>query len=198
MKTVTTNLPQPILDAVEKWRLEAMNRLPKPRGGKLLEKGGGKYATSEEYRNSIDWEKHVGFPEDSYDHDFTRITSKHNAELDDAMQANVGFYRPALKVVYPTDGYFGWHDNRNAHGLNILFCWSDEDANGYWRHVEPDTGKTVTIKDTPGWSCKMGLYGKEENVRLKHCASANGSVRCTLGYIVKSEAMWEDIIDELS
>ena len=196
MKVISTDLPDRLLRPLEAWRVEAMQKLPRPRGGRFRERGGADYATGQELLRSMDWDKHSGFPGDSYDHDFTRLQTPHNHRLDDAVQAEIGYRTCALKVVYPPDGYFGWHDNRNASGLNVLFCWSDDAALGFWRHVEPATGKIITIRDVPGWSMKMGMYGREKGNRLKHCAAANGSVRCTLGYIVQSGAMWDDILDE--
>lgn len=208
MKVVTRNLPDSLERHLESWRQRAFANVPaRPQGGRFLDRGGASYATSEELLRRIDWNVHDGYPVDSYDYPFTGPASGEFGErLDEAMQREIGYRKCALKAVYPIDGYFAWHDNRNASGLNVLLCWSDEESAGYWRHVEPDTGRIVTIRDCAGWSMKMGLYGRDAGTRLRHCAAASSAsgrrkrpgipTRCTIGYIVDDENMWDDIMDE--
>ena len=195
-RTIPNALPPKCLEAVEAWRKVSMERLPQARvRGSTRD---GKYATSETHLAEIDWERCGEKPLLGISHDFLTANGKRNATLDDALLREVGALRPVLKTIYGPDHYFGWHDNRDAPGWNILFCWADDAAKGYWRHVDPDTGRIVTIRDTPGWSVKANYYGRDEGQRLKHCAAANGSWRCTLGYLVQSKAMWEDILDEFA
>ena len=201
MKVIATSLPAAVESALETWRLEAEKRIAegmKPHGGRFVDKGGADYATGETLLAEIDWAKHDGYPPDSLDYDFTRLPTDHNWALDGVIQREIGYKRPALKVVYGPDHYFAWHDNRNASGLNLIFTWSDAEARGFFRHVDAATGEIVTIPDVPGWSCKMGEYGAKEGSRLKHCAAANGSRRCTIGYIVGHRGIWDDIIEELA
>ena len=188
-------LPPKCLDAVEAWRTASMARLPRPHA-RGLETGDAKHATSEKHLAEIDWERCGDKPAHGVSHNFLRANGKRNVALDNVLLREIGALRPALKAIYAPDHYFGWHDNRNSHGWQLLFCWSDAAAKGYWRHVEPETGKIVTISDTPGWSLKLAYYGRDEGERLKHCAAANGSWRCTLAYVVESKGMWEDIVDE--
>ena len=101
-------------------------------------------------------------PAHGVSHDFLRANGKRNVALDLALLREIGALRPALKFIYAPDHYFGWHDNRNSPGWQLVFCWSDDAAKGYWRHVEPETGKIVTIRDTPGWSLKLACYGRDE------------------------------------
>jgi len=204
MRVISVDLPETIIRPLDTWLSRALelSRANRPpcTGGKYRDRG--EWVTGEAARAGIDWAKHVGFPVDSWDHDFT--TKGHtalNLALDNALQREIGYKHPALKVVYPPGGYIGWHDNRNAAGCNVVFTWSDEPATGYWRHVEPATGEIVTIPDVPGWHLKMGLYGRTGrpgDERLQHCAWAGQSWRATVGFIVKSGAMWDDIVEELS
>ena len=194
-------VPPKCLDALEAWRTTSMARLPMPRArgirGKLAA-GDAKRATSEKRLAEIDWVRSGDKPAQGVVHDFLVADGKRSVALDDIMLREIGALMPTLKSIYAPDHYFGWHDNRTSHGWQILFCWSDAAAKGYWRHVEPDTGRIVTIRDTPGWSLKLACYGRDEGQRLKHCAAANGSWRCTLAYVVQSKAMWEDIVDEFA
>ena len=187
-------LPRKCLEALEAWRKVSMERLPTA----VVQDStrDGKYATSEKHLAEIDWERCGAKPTLATYHNFLQANGKRNVALDDALLREVGVLRTPLKAIYAPDHYLGWHDNRDLPGWNILFCWSDDAAKGYWRHVDPDTGRIVTVRDTPGWSVKANFYGRDEGQRLKHCAAANGSWRCTLAYVVESKAMWADIVDE--
>ena len=190
-------LPPRCLEALETWRTVSMARLPKPHG-RGLATGDAKHATSEKHLAEIDWERCGDKPTIGLSYNFMRSRGKRNVALDDVLAREVGPLFEVLKAIYAPDHFYGWHDNRCDPGWNILFCWSDGAAKGYWRHVDPDTGRIVTIRDTPGWSVKANFLGHDPGQRLKHCAAANGSWRCTLVYRVESKAMWEDIVDEFA
>lgn len=216
----TPILPSDVELLLEGWRLQAWEMLEDVgvSGRKHVDRiGGPERAVSREYLDSIDHDKHHGFPEASVSYDFTDSNiARHprrsvrqrafeiNDSLDSELMACMGFRHPALKVVYGPDMAFGWHDNRNASGLNILFTWSDpsEEPKGFWRHIPPGQTGTwtpgpdmVELPDERGWHAKMGLYGATPQDNLWHAASSNGSWRTTIGFIVKSRAMW-DLIRE--
>tara|TARA_R100000951_G_scaffold116156_2_gene126770 strand:- start:859 stop:1575 length:717 start_codon:yes stop_codon:yes gene_type:complete len=128
-------------------------------------------------------------------------------KIDDTLGAYIGYKFCALKMFYPEDGYIAWHTNWNVPGFNCLFTYSD--GTGYWRNLDatneepgsimpdPET-KLVHLQDKDGWHCKLGYYGKKEEHNKIMWHSAYGGPRITLGFVVFDEAIWEDIVDQLT
>jgi len=106
----------------------------------------------------------------------------------------LGVQQNALCCYYPSDGYIGWHDNRDAPGYTILFNWSNS-GDSFYRYRDWHTGKVHTIKDRAGWSCKTGWYGPSEKSTF-HCAMTN-EPRWSIAFYARNKTIRDVIIDSL-
>ena len=106
----------------------------------------------------------------------------------------LGVQQNALCCYYPSDGYIGWHDNRDATGYTILFNWS-KGGDAFYRYRDWKTGLVHTIHDRPGWTCKTGWYGPGDKSTL-HCALTN-EPRWSIAFYARNETMRDEIIDQL-
>jgi hypothetical protein len=162
------------------------------------------YACGLEYLLHMQGKKVDGFPEKTYGVDLMKYTTQHQSvrdalkKLDTDLLAWSGSRNNAVKMLYPKGGYMGWHHNANASGYNILLSWS-ADGLGFFRYQDPITKEIVTIQDRPGWTCKVGYYGRfnEPDRMYWHCASAEHEERFTLGYVIPHEGMWNDMADDI-
>lgn len=162
------------------------------------------YACGDEYLKHMMGKKVDGFPEKTFGVDLSRFTPPQAelrtalTKLDHDLIAWSGSRNNAVKMLYPKGGYMGWHHNANAPGYNILLSWS-KTGTGYFRYMDPITKEIVTMQDTPGWTCKVGYYGRfdEPNRMVWHCANAEREERLTLGYIIPHEDMWLDMTDDI-
>lgn len=106
----------------------------------------------------------------------------------------------ALTMIYPDNGYIGWHHNGNAPGYNILMSYS-QDGDGYFSWYEPKTGEIKKIQDTPGqWTVKVGYYPNEKTETERvywHCA-ATKKQRISVAFILNHRDMWVNMIDAIS
>lgn len=161
-------------------------------------------ACGDEYLQFMQNKKVDGFPEVTHGCDLGQWKPP-QPELRDALKkldndllAWSGSRNNAVKMLYPKGGYMGWHHNANASGYNILLSWSKE-GTGYFRYQDPITKEIITMHDTPGWTCKVGYYGKiTEPERIYwHCANAAQEERFTLGYIIPHLGMWEDMCADI-
>jgi hypothetical protein len=93
------------------------------------------------------------------------------------------FETNALATIYPANGFMSWHNNSDASGHNVLFTWS-ENGNGFFRYEDPITKEIVTLDDSPGWTCKVGYFGKmgEQDKLFWHCCSTE-EIRITVAWI---------------
>jgi hypothetical protein len=161
------------------------------------------YHTSKEYLDSINKEKHIGFPEVTYGIDLTLVESTPRSfrekiiDVDTKLNNFFGAKFCAVKMYYPNGGYMGWHTNWNCHGYNILLSYN-KDGNGYFRYRDPITEQIVTQEDKKGWQAKVGYFGKrEEPDKITwHCARSR-SERLTFGYVIPDESMWQMMVDDL-
>lgn len=119
-------------------------------------------------------------------------------KLDKDLMSWSGSRNNAVKMLYPAGGFMGWHHNANAPGYNILLSWSEQ-GRGFFRYQDPITKEKITMQDTPGWTCKVGYYGKwnESDKLYWHCASAEQEERFTLGYIIPHEGMWSNMVEDI-
>ena len=168
---------------------------------------------NEEYKNKIInmGSSHNGFPEElrgyslkpefisGIDHYDTGI-SKGYIALNEKLQRELGTQHNALGAVYPPGGFISWHNNANASSYNLIFTWS-ENGNGYWKHVDPYTGKEILVKDVPGWQCKAFYFGayEDDSRDLVYHMAATDCWRMTVSYIFDRyhKEYWEDVIEEL-
>jgi len=181
------------------------------------------------YANDDDWEwytsqkyckqimhkgrEHLGFPESSRgfevkaesffysDLDGQLEIAKKGEHLIDEVCMFLGAHRKALCMVYPPEGFIGWHNNANASGYNIILTWSQE-GDGQWEHVDPVTREHVVIPDVKGWQCKYGYYGSyDEHDKVLYHAARTNCLRSTIAFVFNADEsgkrMAEHVIEEI-
>lgn len=111
----------------------------------------------------------------------------------------IGAQFKALSMVYPENGYIGWHHNGNAPGYNILFTYS-QDGDGCFKYWDYDTKSIVTVQDKPGWNVKVGYYPSDEDEpqRVYWHTAKTSKPRISLGFILNQRKMWVNLINEVS
>jgi hypothetical protein len=170
---------------------------------------------SDEYKNKIMNMStfHEGFPEKIRAYSLKNNSQEKNIikecdikisndyiKLNEKIQILLSTRHNALCSVYPPGGFISWHNNANAPSYNLIFTWS-ETGNGYWKHVDPYTGKNVVIPDVPGWQCKafyFGAYEDRPEDLVYHMASTD-CWRMTISYIFDRthKQFWKDVIEEI-
>lgn len=161
------------------------------------------YYTSLEYLETINKEKHIGYPEITHGIDMINSEGLPLSWRDPVVKANndlnayLGSKFCAVNMYYPAGGYMGWHNNHNCPGWNILLSYSPN-GDGYFRYIEPITQKLVSLHDKPGWFAKVGYFGgnSEPDKLFWHCARAY-SPRLTFGYVIPDEEIWTMMVSDL-
>lgn len=115
------------------------------------------------------------------------------------LQKTLGARSKALSVLYPKDGFIGWHHNGNAPGHNILFSYSTN-GNGHFKYYDYDKSEIVYMYDKPGWNVKCGYYPDElkEPDRVYWHAAATEEPRISVAFIVPHREMWISMIDYIT
>jgi len=148
--------------------------------------------------------QHIGYPERTLSVDIAscdNVPSEHKEKrlkLSKKLCSYLGARNQAVNVFYPEGGYMGWHNNWNASGYNILLSYSPT-GNGFFRYMDPLTKEIVTMEDKPGWTCKVGYYGRgrEPDKVYYHCAGSY-EPRITLGFVVPHLEIWRSMIEDIS
>ena len=148
--------------------------------------------------------QHIGYPEKTISVDIAAedgVSSEHKKKCRDmatTLCSYLGARNQAVNVYYPAGGFMGWHNNWNASGYNIILSHSKE-GNGFFRYRDPITKEIVNMKDSPGWTCKVGYFGKgrEPDKVVYHCAGSH-EPRLTLGFVIPHLEMWQDMIADIS
>ena len=163
------------------------------------------HCCSEEYLKEIVEKdgRHEGFPEVSYSYDLKRgglpgeFQEKYQT-LSTELCTWLGARNEAVHVYYPKNGFMGWHNNWNAHGYNILLSYT-QNGGGFFKYRDPKTLEIVEMLDTPGWSCKVGYYGRgrEPDKVYYHCAGTY-EPRLTLGFVIPNIDMWRCMVEDIS
>jgi hypothetical protein len=126
--------------------------------------------------------------------------NKNYIKINENLQIILGTSNNALCSIYPPGGFIAWHNNANASAYNLIFTWS-ENGNGYWKHVDPYTGKDVIIQDVSGWQCKAFYFGAYEDgpENLVYHMASTDCWRMTVSYIFDRthKQFWEDVIEEI-
>jgi hypothetical protein len=144
------------------------------------------------YSLKLDFKGDVKFSDPRINSDYIRINEN--------LQHILSTKHNALCTIYPPGGFISWHNNANASSYNLIFTWS-ENGNGYWKHVDPYTGKDVIVQDIPGWQCKafyFGAYEDRSEDLVYHMASTD-CWRMTISYIFDRhhKQFWEDVIEDI-
>jgi len=126
--------------------------------------------------------------------------NKKYIQVNEKIQQILSTRHNALCSVYPPGGFISWHNNANAPSYNLIFTWS-ENGDGYWKHVDPYTGKDVMVPDVSGWQCKafyFGAYEDRPEDLVYHMASTD-CWRMTVSYIFDRyhKQFWKDVIEEI-
>lgn len=105
----------------------------------------------------------------------------------------------AVAVLYPENGWMGWHHNGNAPGYNILFSYSvsGEGSFDYW---DMKNNKIVEMKDSPGWNVKVGRFPgyRDGKDKLFWHRAKTQTPRITIAWILDQKELWIDMIKEIS
>jgi|688.fasta_scaffold05682_19 hypothetical protein len=103
----------------------------------------------------------------------------------------------SLSIIYPENGYIGWHHNGNAPGYNALFTYS-VDGSGNFKYWDRETKSITTIQDNPGWNIKVGYFPsiEDENKLFWHAAETK-SKRISIAYILDNEEAWKKATDRI-
>lgn len=112
------------------------------------------------------------------------------------LQNTVGSPQNALCMLYPDDGYIGWHHNGNAPGYNILFSYS-QDGDGYFKYYDREKDEVIYMHDKPGWNVKCGYYPSEiaESDRVYWHAAATKKARLSIAFVINNRDMWVNMIE---
>lgn len=105
----------------------------------------------------------------------------------------------ALTLLYPDNGFIGWHHNGNAPGYNTLFTYS-QDGDGCFKYWDTSTQSIKVHQDIKGWAVKVGYYPnqKTETDRVYwHCAETT-KARISLAWIINHRTMWMNMIEEIT
>lgn len=169
------------------------------------------HGTSDEYLGLV-------FKEHLYNYGYPRRSLGINLQFDEAsseLRSNLlyqkfiikhsrlanalGAQYRALSVIYPDDGYIGWHHNGNAAGYNVLFTYS-QDGDGWFKYWDYDTKSIKVIQDDPGWNVKVGYYPSQfdEPQRVYWHAARTTKTRISFGFIINQRDMWINAIDEIT
>lgn len=105
----------------------------------------------------------------------------------------------SLSVVYPSEGYIGWHHNGNAPGYNILFSYS-LDGKGWFKYYDYVDQEIKTLYDKPGWNVKVGYYPDQikEPERVYWHAAKTVSPRLSIAFIVNDRDLWLGMINDIT
>ena len=164
-------------------------------------------------------EQHIGFPEmavfidlrpgnsgykgnDQEAFDFIYEVEAKYYEFNERMVIELGSRRNALCVIYPKNGYVGWHNNANASSYNLI-CTHSSTGEGYWKHRNPKTNEIEQIDDLVGWQAKASYFGayveRDPETLIYHAAQCTGGYRMTVSWMFDrdNEDWWLDAIDEL-
>lgn len=119
--------------------------------------------------------------------------------LDEKIKTELGLDCSALSMMYPPEGYIGWHNNANASAYNLVFTYS-ESGDGWFKFVDPLTGIVKTLNDKKGWTLKAGYFGTyDEPEHIYYHAAWTGCWRMTLSYVLGNDKdYWQDCIDYIS
>jgi len=115
------------------------------------------------------------------------------------LQNTLGAPQNALCVLYPDDGYIGWHHNGNAPGYNILFSYS-QDGDGYFKYYDREKDEVIYMQDNPGWNVKCGYYPyeKTEPNRVYWHAAATKKARMSIAFVIPNRDIWINVIEYIT
>ena len=163
-------------------------------------------ATSTKYLEDIkNNPEHNGWPMDQLGYDFCFLTEQGISEnefadfVDDIklkINMELGTKHNALMMIYPHDGFIGWHTNENCPGYNILISYSEKGA-GFFRYEDPQTKEIVTMQDKPGWTAKVGYFGERNEDIFWHSARTFDEYRLTCSFVIPHKEMWEMMIEDI-
>ena len=147
--------------------------------------------------------RHEGYPEISYSYDLKRgnlpgeFQEKYQ-NLSTELCTWLGARNEAVHVYYPINGFMSWHNNWNAPGYNILLSYT-KNGGGFFKYRDPKTHEVIEMLDTPGWSCKVGYYGRgREPDKVYYHTAGTHEPRLTLGFVIPDLHMWRNMIEDIS
>ena len=121
-------------------------------------------------------------------------------ELNEELMNFFGARNNALQMIYPPNGYIGWHHNGNAPGYNIILTCSETGA-GEFESYDIVSNKITQYKDSRNrtWTAKAGYFGdmnKEPEKVYWHCARTR-CWRTTFSYVIYNKDIWDNMIEDI-
>ena len=166
------------------------------------------YPCSDEYLNRALTQdvKEYGYPRSAYGSGMGKTNMDFNWQKFISTQdkiSKIGLFLGtpvnALTMLYPDQGYIGWHHNGNAPGYNILITYS-QDGQGRFKYYNKETQKIVVHEDPKGWSVKVGYYPDQRREKDRvywHCAETT-KARMSLAWVINHKEMWKNMIYEIT
>jgi hypothetical protein len=198
---------QTILDEFSEWFfLQDYSSIEAPRRDDFNRNLSYLECTGETYlKSALPTPDRYGFPRDAWGADMMMMDPRklpnhfHSVlkKLDDDLMTFLGARNSALKMYYPPKGFIGWHNNSNAHGYNIIMTYS-KTGDGAFYHYDLKTKEIVEFKDKPGWTVKVGYFGRfsESEKIYWHCARTECD-RLTLSYVIYDKNIWDNMVEEI-
>lgn len=115
------------------------------------------------------------------------------------LQRKLGARDNALSMMYPKNGFIGWHHNGNAPGYNVLFSYS-LDGKGRFKFFDYETESIQVIEDEPGWNVKVGYYPSEQKEpnRLYWHEAETENPRLSIAFIINNRELWRNMISDIT
>lgn len=124
----------------------------------------------------------IGSLDDSYDikgHNGNVIALNREQQIDKIRQI-LGCRRVTNSILYPENGYMGWHTNSNAKGDRIYIIYNY--GMSVFAYVDPDTKETVfEIEPVGEWFARRFTIPKD---KLLWHAVGSSSGRISYGFYV--------------
>lgn len=129
----------------------------------------------------------------------TNISFEEYNKIGKKIATFLGAPKNAVAMLYPENGYMGWHHNGNAPGYNILLTYNTT-GNGSFDYWTREKNEIIEMKDAVGWSVKVGRFpGYKDGVdKLFWHRARTQSPRITIAWIIDQKDLWIDMIKEIS
>jgi hypothetical protein len=86
-------------------------------------------------------------------------------------------------MLYPRQGFMGWHTNSNYQGYGYRFycTYVNDDHRSFFRYCHPETREVITSWDGPGWNFRLFRVDRK---LLWHCVYSK-TERYSIGFALK-------------
>ena len=101
---------------------------------------------------------------------------------------NKKFVEPRGNMLYPINGYMGWHTNSNVPGVRVYAVYSPQENSSYFKYVDrwtSDTPTIITDWDSQGWTIRAFAPSNLPSNLLWHCIHSPRAPRVSFGFMFK-------------